>query len=101
MGHSPETPISIRRRNPSSELSVVYAGASLRRAAFFKYVLPEEAAFTQVDGGQEPNIPNVKNIMYGKLESAKKQLNLKELAHKGTLAIVAADVRSSVLAPGS
>nr|AIA18422.1 Unknown Function [uncultured bacterium] len=85
-----------KEKPPSSQLFVVYAGTSSRRKDLLQFVIPPHADFWQVDGGPEADIPNVKKIMVGKLENANKQVNARLLAHRGTVAIVAADIRTSI-----
>lgn len=90
------TAVSIPSRvSPAEDLTVVYAGTSKRREAFIKHVLPENATYWRVDGGDEEDIADVKSIMLAKIKTARRRIN-----PKGNTAFIASDARTSVLTPG-
>lgn len=81
-------------------LTVIYAGESRRRREFLLYAFPEAASFS-FPGGEEPDVPDVYAIAKGKIRFANAFMPdmTVDRQTRRQIVIVAADTRTSTLAP--
>lgn len=94
-----EHTLAKREKEPPSSLIVIYAGQSARRKSFIQHCFPSSPVLDS-DGGIEPDIEDVVEIMHGKLDHVLKGVTLPEKGKNWKIALIAADTRTSTLTVG-
>ncbi len=95
----PDHTLARREKEPPSSLIVIYAGQSARRKAFIQHCFPNSPVLDS-EGGTEPDIEDVVEIMHGKLDHVLKGVTLPEHGKNWKIALIAADTRTSTLTVG-
>lgn len=90
--------LEVREPDAKAPLIVAYAGQSYRRLSFLQHAFPDTPVHS-VDGGDEPDIPHVVDIMRGKIDHGSTLIFHRLMPQAHRFGIVAADIRTSTLTP--